>query len=185
KEIESRSDEELNYYIRFGSWPQTFPETCICFPDAEQPEVPEDRPEEREAIAAVNCPLHGVRFDEFAAPNPEIPQWIRDLEREHGWNNRLPQYQKAMLASFPENQLDKPDNLPDQNPAAKEAGMKSSESQDIRQPMKQHHEDSADKVEELVDQNSVEEEVSMESSGPRQSHIDAVLEQYRNRFRNP
>jgi hypothetical protein len=80
---------------------QHFPEDCVCFPPNEQPELPLDYVSEREAIAAVSCPLHGKRFRQIVEPTCFVPNWRYENERKSGWPGRSAQFRKAMLASRP------------------------------------------------------------------------------------
>jgi hypothetical protein len=71
---------------------------CICFPPNEPPYV--DLSVEREAVAAVACPLHGKRFGDFARSIYRPVRLPTHLD-PHWRTYRSPQYIKAMETSFP------------------------------------------------------------------------------------
>jgi hypothetical protein len=71
---------------------------CICFPPEEPPYV--ELRVEREAVAAVSCPIHGKRFEKFAG-NVYRPVYL-PTHLDPKWRTRhSPQYIRAMDASFP------------------------------------------------------------------------------------
>jgi hypothetical protein len=75
-----------------------FPETCLCFPADEQPEL-KWRAEAEEA-AKVLCPLHGKRFQAVVTRHGYQAERFYVADFEHGWPYRSAQYQKAMRVSF-------------------------------------------------------------------------------------
>jgi hypothetical protein len=71
---------------------------CICFPADHPPALALSA--EREAAKAVQCPVHGTRFIDFAPLAYRPIQQPTHLEKEL-WSWHSPQYVKAMKASFP------------------------------------------------------------------------------------
>jgi hypothetical protein len=79
-----------------------FSADCICFPENEPPFF--CFPSEEEIGAKVKCPLHGNRFRQPMV-HIYVAKWRREGEPKR--RQRLsPQYQKAWLASFPEDSVD-------------------------------------------------------------------------------
>jgi hypothetical protein len=75
-----------------------FSANCICFPENEPPFF--CFPSEEEIAAKVKCPLHGNRFRQPIF-HIYVAKWRRESELKR--RQRLSaQYQKAWLASFPE-----------------------------------------------------------------------------------
>jgi hypothetical protein len=75
-----------------------FSTDCICFPENEPPFF--CFPSEEEIAAKVKCPLHDNRFRQPIF-QIYVAKWRRESEKKR--RQRLsPQYQKAWLASFPE-----------------------------------------------------------------------------------
>ena len=81
-----------------------FSADCICFPENEPPFF--CFPSEEEIAAKVKCPLHGNRFRQPMV-HIYVAKWRREGEPKR--RQRLsPQYQKAWLASFPEDLVSQP-----------------------------------------------------------------------------
>ncbi len=71
---------------------------CICFPPDEPPHL--ELKAEIEAAKAVQCALHGERFEKLAPTIFRVIRLPAHLDRA-SWSWRSPQYIKAMEASFP------------------------------------------------------------------------------------
>ena len=81
-----------------------FSADCICFPENEPPFF--CFPSEEEIAAKVKCLLHGNRFRQPIF-HIYVAKWRREGEPKR--RQRLsPQYQKAWLASFPEELASQP-----------------------------------------------------------------------------
>jgi hypothetical protein len=92
--------EKLTDDLSVGTCP--LPTDCICFPGGLVPVDSDEQAEAMtEAIAAVQCPIHGRRYREVRRTWLYRARWLRASAWTDGWPYSEPQFQKAMKATFP------------------------------------------------------------------------------------